>query len=436
MLIAGIEIDRLNGVSLDSPHPINEHSAGKAMQAAIPPTSLFQPLRQPRFCRLWCANLLSNLGAWGQAFAAAWHVSALSQSALTTSLVQTATWAPMLLCALPAGCLADAMPKAQLLFRSNALMALTAAAMALLTLGGTPPAWLVLALTFVMGTGAAFTLPAWQASMAELVAKEDIAAVASLNNISYNAAALAGPALGGLLLQRHGPGLLYALNAVSFCGLLWLYREWQAHEGARTSVQRSGTQALLAGVAAAWQAMPFRRLLLHTLLVFCASIAFQALLPSLVRIKDADAGDFGLLMGSLGAGAVAASAVLPRLRRHLPQRVLLGGAVALYGAMLGLVGPVQALGPRLCLIVCGGMAWSAIVTTLNRSALLAFPAVLRARTLSVYLCMAAAGQTLGSALWGQLALRFGVVTSLSIAAAAMLLCAVSICFSSDFLEHP
>lgn len=404
------------------------------MRAVFHQTSLLAPLLQPRFRWLWLANLLSNIGAWGQAFAAAWQVSTLSQSALTTSLVQTATWAPMLLFALPAGLLGDFMHKPRLLFYCNSAMGLTAGAMALLTMTGEASATRVLLLTFLMGAGAALKQPVWQASMPELVAQEHLASVVSLNNISNNLAALAGPCLGALLLPQCGPAPLYAFNALSFCGLLWFYQQWIAREKAWTPVQRCQAEALIAGLAASWQAVRYRKLLLHSLLVCCLSIAFPALLPSLVRNAHANAGDFGILMGALGAGAVMSSAILPRAHRQIRQHRLLAGALAVYGAMMGLVGVIESRGACVLLIVAGGMAWSIIVTTLNRAALSAFPPALRARTLSAYIFMFAAGQTLGGLLWGKLANGFGVAPVLVCAGGAMLACAVSLAFSKSFLD--
>src|SRR5471032_1431399 len=138
------------------------------MQLTRPATSIMLPLSHTRFRRLWLANMLSNLGSWMQAFAAAWQIATLSQSPLLTSLVQTATWAPMLLLALPAGALADRMHRPTLLLRSNTLMALAAVLMALLALTATKSVTLLLLLTLLMGAGTAFTLPAWQASIPEL----------------------------------------------------------------------------------------------------------------------------------------------------------------------------------------------------------------------------------------------------------------------------
>jgi MFS family permease len=404
------------------------------MRAAFQNTTFFQPLLQARFRRLWLANLLSNIGGWAQAFAVAWQVSVLSESALMTSLVQTATWAPMLLFSLPAGLLGDFMHKPRLLFHCSALMGLTAAAMALLTAVGEPSAIQLLLLTLLMGVGVALKQPAWQASMPELVEKEHLASVVSLNNISNNVAALAGPSLGGPLLQQFGPTPLYAFNAFSFCGLLWFYKEWIAQEETWSPVQRLQMRAMIAGFAASWQAVRYRKLLLYSLLIFCSSIAFPALLPSLVRNANAKASDLGVLMGALGAGAVLASAVLPQLRQHLPQRRLLAGALAAYGAMMGLIGLNEFQLSRVLLVLVGGMAWSAIVTTLNRTAIAAFPAALRARTLSTYIFMFAAGQTLGSLLWGKLANGFGVIPILLCAAGAMVACAVSMSFTENFLD--
>ncbi len=404
------------------------------MQAAHYRTSMFLPLRHVRFRRLWLANLLSNMGGWVQAFAAAWQMALLSESAMFTSLLQTASWAPLLLCALPAGVLADAMHRPKLLFRSNAVMALTAGTMALLTVAGWQSAPRVLLLTFVMGAGVAFTLPAWQASMSALVAPEELAAVASLNNLSFNLAALAGPCLGGLLFRFAGTAPLYLVNALSYGALLWVYHQWQVQEPQpRPRSQRWGD--LLSGLTATWRVARYRQLLLHSAAIFCASTAFAALLPSLVRdVLRAQVDTFGVLMAAMGGGAVLASAVLPLLRRHVARAHLLAGALLLYAAMLGMLGQAQTAATRLLWIVCGGMAWSAIVTTLNGAALGAFPSAQRARALSVYIFMIAAGQTAGGALWGLVALRCGVASALTWAGVLMLACAAAILMSSNFLE--
>jgi len=73
------------------------------------------------------------------------------------------------------------------------------------------------------------------------------------------------------------------------------------------------------------------------------------------------------------------------------------------------------------LIACGGMAWSAVISTLNAAAQLSFPAAVRARTLAIYLVVMAGGYTVGSVVWGRVADACGVRFALGAAGACVLL---------------
>lgn len=430
------------------------------MRSPSDTVSIFQPLRHARFRQLWMANLLSNLGSRMQAFAAAWQIASLSQSPQLTALVQTATWAPMLLFALPAGALADTLHRPTLLFRSNAVMAGAAVVMAMLAYGGRQPVPALLLLTFVMGAGMAFTMPAWQASMSSLVPLHEVESAATLNNLSYNLAALAGPALGGMLFQLSGAGPLYLFNAVSFSALLWIYRQWRPAETPRAAAPGAGhgvgshvvdnhaassdsagshgasnrdvgSRGMASALRISCASPRYRSLLLYAMGIFFVSAAFAALLPLL----HPDAGTYGSLMGALGAGAVVAAVVLPAVRRRAVKRMVLAGGLGVYGAMLATLGHAASQPLRLLLVLIGGVAWSAIVTTLNGAAQKAFPDAVRARTLSVHILAIAAGQTVGSAAWGMLAARCGIVPALTAAGAATLASAALVACSNDFLEN-
>lgn len=386
---------------------------------------MLQPLRHSRYRRLWLANLLSNLGTWTQTFASAWLVASISGSAHTSALVPAATYAPMLMFGLLAGVVADALPRPRLLFAVNAFMALAAAAMAALAASGHVSPAAVLALIFMMGTGSAFMWPAWQAAMSGLVQPEEVEAAASLNNLSFNFAATAGPALGGVLFLWIGAAPLFLFNALSFAGLLLVYLDWMRNEGgetvpsARAGISWSG---LRAGLLAAFGSAPYRRLLRHTVCIFGAAIAFSSLLPLFVRdVLHREASAFGTLMACLGVGAVLAAFALPALRARFQRRHLLAGAVAVFGAMLLAVPLLRAWLPLMALATAGGLAWSTMVTTLNSTAQASFPSEVRARTLSIYLMALALGQTAGSLLWGGAAELLGVPRALMLAGGCLLL---------------
>jgi predicted MFS family arabinose efflux permease len=388
---------------------------------------LWKPLRHPRYRRLWSANLVSNLGTWTQTFASAWLIASLSHSASTTTLVQTATYVPIFLFALFAGVLADAVDRPKFLFFCNLFMALCACSMAALVISGHASAAPVLALTFCLGTGSAFMWPAWQASMSGLVEPDEVEAAATLNNLSYNVAAILGPALGGVLFNWIGPGALFLVNAISFVGLLAVYWAWWQERIPTGATETDLMRSLKTGLCTAFGCVRYRHILVNVCTVFFSSIAFAGLLPVFVRdVLRLDSSVFGTLMGSLGAGAVSAAFFLPSLRTRVDKTRLLAGALLVYGAMLIAMSLVRSLALLVPLIVFGGMAWSATVSTLNAAAQLSFPPAIRARTLSIYLFVMAAGYTAGSLVWGRVADHFGVRAALAAAGACVIVNAIAL----------
>lgn len=382
---------------------------------------LTRPLRHPRYRSLWCANLVSNLGTWVQTFASAWLVASSSHSATSTTLVQTSTYVPVFLFALFAGVIADAVHRPKFLFLCNAFMAACACAMAGLVESGHAPHGLVLGLIFCLGCGSAFMWPAWQAAMSGLVEPDEVEAAATLNNLSYNVAAILGPALGGVLFGWIGAGPLFLLNALSFLGLLAVYRAWWREAGAQARATAGFGARLREGLALAFGCPRYRRILRNVLTVFFSTIAFAGLLPVFVRdVLRMNSSVFGILMGSLGAGAVVAAFFLPAIRARVDKTGILAGALAVYGCMLVAMPFLRSLASLVPLIICGGMAWSATISTLNAAAQLSFPAAVRARTLAIYLVVMAGGYSAGSVFWGRLADAWGVRAALAAAGACVL----------------
>ncbi len=397
------------------------------VQAARTRVPLSKPLRHPRYRRLWTANLVSNLGTWTQTFASAWLIASMSKSATVTTLVQTASYVPIFLFALFAGVIADAVDRPKFLFFCNLYMALCACAMAMLVITGNASAPPVLALTFALATGSAFMWPAWQASVSGLVEPDELEAAATLNNLSYSVAAIVGPALGGILFNWIGAGALFLVNALSFVGLLGVYWAWWQERLPTTAVRHGFTHSLKTGLSTAFGCGRYRRILVNVCTVFFASIAFAALLPLFVRdVLRLDSSTFGTLMGSLGGGAVLAAFLLPSLRVRYDKTTLLSGALLVYGLMLMLMPLITSLWLLVPLIVCGGMAWSAIVSTMNAAAQSSFPHNLRARTLSIYLFVMAGGYALGSLVWGRVADGAGVKVAFAIAGVCMVVNAAAL----------
>ncbi|UUZ54776.1 MFS transporter [Massilia sp. H-1] len=197
-----------------------------------PRVSLTRPLRHARYRQLWLANLISNLGTWTQTFASAWLLATVSTSAATSSLVQTATYVPIFLFALLAGVVADGVNRPKFLFLCNLFMALSACAMAALVMTGHTAAGPVLALTFCLGSGAAFM---WLSLASVNVGPGRAGRGGSRRHpeqsVLQRGRHCLGPALGGLLFAWVGACALFLVNAASFIGLLGVYWFWWQEQG-------------------------------------------------------------------------------------------------------------------------------------------------------------------------------------------------------------
>lgn len=383
---------------------------------------LTQPLRHRRYRQLWIANLISNFGTWIQTFASAWLIASMASDASTTTLVQTAAYAPILLFALFAGAIADKVDRPRFLFNCNLFLALCAAGMAAVVMTGHATPWPVLALTFCLGAGNAFSWPAWQAAVSTLVEPDELEAAATLNNLSYNVAAVAGPGLGGLLFGWIGPGALFLANALSFAGLLGIYLLWSREPRPLPLPGGDYWNGLTSGLSTAWACSRFRFILRNIWVMFFTTIAFPALLPVFVRdVLKQDSHAYGTLMGCMGGGAIVAAFVLPRLRVRMDRTQLLVGALLVYGVMLLALPHLRSMWALVPLILAGGMAWSTTISTMNAAAQSSFPLEMRARAMSIYLFTMAFGYTVGSVAWGHAADSFGVTAALMAAGACILL---------------
>ena len=137
-----------------------------------------------------------------------------------------ATTLPVFLFALPAGAPADIVDRRRLLLVVNFLMGLTAGLLTLLVAREAMSIGLLLAFTFLLGTGVAFLAPAWQAIVPSLVPRTELAAAVSLNSVGINVSRAIGPALAGMLIATLGLAWPFLVNALSFVVILlalWLW---------------------------------------------------------------------------------------------------------------------------------------------------------------------------------------------------------------------
>ncbi|WP_347503078.1 MFS transporter [Mycobacterium mantenii] len=388
--------------------------------------SAWAPMRNGVFRALFIAQFVSNVGTWMQSVAAQWFLVEDHSSAVVVALVQTASLGPTLLLGIFAGALADLFDRRRLLIFLQSYAVLVTLALAALTFLGTLTPTELLLFTLAVGFASALTAPAWQAIQPEVVTREQIPAAATLASVSVNVARVVGPAIGGVVLAMTGPGAVFAINAISFAGIIIALAAWRRPKQEPPVEREHFSQAIVTGLRYVINGPIFRRILLRTTLFVFPASALLALLPVAAADRwHLGASGYGVALGAIGCGAVLAVAVPAPVRRTVPPNALLAVSAAAYAlAPLAVVLlPFAAAAPFL---VLSGTTWLVTLTTLNAAAQLHLPQWVRARGLSAYLLVFTGSQALGSYLWGAIATRAGLDFALVLSAAFLGAAALSV----------
>jgi predicted MFS family arabinose efflux permease len=201
----------------------------------------------------------------------------------------------------------------------------------LLTLAGLMSAWTLLAFTFLMGLGTALTGPAWQAMLPELVEREELQTAVTLNAGGFHAAQAIGPALGGLVVAAAGPAASFLLNAAALLPMLRAIYRWRPTREASEAPPEDMLGASVAGLRYVRHAPALQAVLVHIGVFILGASALWSLLPVMARRElNLDPTGYGIVLGSLGFGAVCGVLLLPRLRRSLSLDRLTAAATLVF----------------------------------------------------------------------------------------------------------
>ena len=391
-------------------------------QQALPSVGIFSPLQSRMFRALWLANLVSATGTMIQGVGAAWLMTTLAGAPDLVALVQTATQAPVLLFALLAGTVADLWDRRWVLLLAQIWTVLASAGLAFLSsLGLVTPSSLLL-FTFFIGIGAAFTGPAWQASMREIVPREHLAAAVTLNAVANNAARALGPAVGGIVIALAGASAAFYLNAVATLALvgvlLWWRREIPVDDLPR---ERIGS-AIVTGLRYVAETRALRAVLARGMVFGFAASAVLALLPLVAR--DRLGGGplvYGLALGAFGIGALVGAFLVPPLRHRFgPELVVTMLSGVFGGAMLAIGLMPSLLIPVVIALALAGAAWLGSLSTFNIAVQMTTAFWVQARVLAVYQATIFGSMAAGSWLWGYAASSTSLETA-HLAAGVLLL---------------
>jgi MFS family permease len=332
----------------------------------------------------------------------------LTGSSLAVGLLGVAEFLPILVLALVGGALADAFDRRRLVQLAEVGAAFAAGALLVNAALPDPQLWVLYVCAALMAAFTAVRRPPLDALVPRLVERDELKAASALQVSFHNMAALAGPALAGVLIAAAGLTVTYGVDVVSFAGSLVVLNAMRTPPPP-PDAEAPSLRTIVEGLRYAGS----RQDLIGTYLVDMNAMFFgmpMALFPAIAKGYGGPE-VLGLLYAAPSAGSIAVtltSGWTARVHRHGRAVVYGAGAWGLGIIAFGLANTLWvALG---CLVLAGAMD---TISGIFRSAMWneTIPDHLRGRLAGVEMISWSSGPLLGDAEAGLLAALAGVRAS-------------------------
>jgi MFS family permease len=177
-------------------------------------------LRHRNYRLFLTGQIISTVGTWMQSVAMPWLALQLTHSALLVGLVLAAQFLPVLVAGPLGGVIADRYRKRNILLATQTLFMVPSFALFALSATEHTQYWMVIVAAFATGTINLFDMPARQAFVIEMVGRQDLMNAIALNSSVFNASAVIGPAVAGLVIAAVGVPICFLANSVSYLGAI------------------------------------------------------------------------------------------------------------------------------------------------------------------------------------------------------------------------
>jgi MFS family permease len=395
---------------------VSDSRAGPRRQAGT------AALRIRDFRLFWLSSVATGLALSMSQVAIGWQVYEVRGNPLDLGLVGLAEFAPLLLLALPAGHLADRLPRRTLFAASALVDLLVVGGLLVVTINGASQLWPFFALALGTGVASALGGPPARALTPTIVPPELLVSAYAMRSSGVQIAVVFGPALGGVLFAIR-PELVYAVA----CGLIvvaFVCAVSIRAGRAPVMAESPSLESVFAGV----------RLVRRTPVLFGAisldlfAVLFGgavALLPVFAKdVLDVGPVGLGVMRSAPSVGAVLVGLYLARrpLQRFAGRTLLV--AVGIFGASIAVFGLSRSFWLSVAALIVSGGADMANMVLRSTIVPLVTPDELRGRVSAVEMVFISASNELGAFESGVAAALVGAVPAVVIGGAATIAVAV------------
>ncbi|WP_260729800.1 MFS transporter [Dactylosporangium roseum] len=383
-----------------------------------------RPLRHRDFRLLMASGVITMFGSFITIVAVPFQLKQLTGSYVAVGVVGVVELVPMVLCGLWGGAIADAADRRRVILWCEAGMAVCTGGLLVNALLPHPAVWPLYVVAAAVAALDGLQRPSLDALIPRLVPREEMTAANALQGMRWQVGAIAGPAVGGVLVTAAGVPVAYAVDTLTFLASIFLLFALRPVPPA-AEAERPSLGGILRGARYAWS----RPELLGTYFVDIAAMFLampMALFPFVADELHARWA-LGLLYAGLPIGALLVSLTsgwASRVHRHGLAVLIAAGVWGLAIAGFGLAPDIFTA--MALLVVAGG---ADMVSGLFRSTIWnqTIPDHLRGRLAGIELLSYSIGPTAGQLRAGVMAgatgLRGAIVSGGLLCVGAVALCA-------------
>ncbi|WP_455478786.1 MFS transporter [Bartonella sp. B10] len=379
--------------------------------------SILKLFHNSTFRNLWSATLVSNLGGLIQAIGVGWLMALISSSHSMVGFVQSATTLPLVILSLMAGALADNFNRRQIMLYAQIMTMIVSINLVILSYMEFLTPLILLFLAFLIGCGNAFYNPSWQATIGDIVSRENIPAAVNLNSVGFNLMRSIGPAIGGIVIAVFGITAAFLFNVISYIPLIVALFLWKPSYKHNILPRERLFGAVADGLRYVIMSPNLLNIMVRAFLFGIGAISILALLPVIVhKILGGSAILYGTLLGCFGLGAITAGFINAYVRHYFSSEMVISGAFIGFACSCFFLAISRSLIISHLVLFPAGLCWVLALSLFNTSVQLSTPRWVVARALALYQTASYGGMAIGSAIWGILADGYSPTIALSVCA--------------------
>ncbi|HXB11358.1 MAG TPA: MFS transporter, partial [Bacteroidia bacterium] len=280
---------------------------------------------------------ISLIGTWMQKTAIPWVIYVKTDSLFMLGLTVFATQFPSFLFSIFGGVVSDRYNRYKVLLATQVLSLVQALLLTILILWNHYTVWEILVVSILLGIINAFDVPARQALVYDMVDdKADLSNAIALNSSMVNLAKIAGPPLAGIVLEKLGAGICFALNALSFVAVIISLLLMRFTKPIPHNKSKKVMSELKEGLVYLKNTPSIGLIILFLGIMSLLVLPYNTLLPVYAKvIFSGNASTFGYLSGFIGLGAIGGTLFLASLKPGADLKKILLVATLILG--IGLI---------------------------------------------------------------------------------------------------